>query len=380
MSESLRSSVHVRELFPARGRDRRAFAALPFALARTVAAWQPGLRKYHHDLIHPKRNPFWKDRDASFFVAERQRRIVGRIAVVTGCIKDRPEAALLAFPDFTDDPDVTDPLFEVAEARARERGARALVGPMNPDIHHDVGIQISGHERRNAIFMGYQPPYYARHFERRGYQRLQDFAAWRLDRDTFIAGGRLERLVRRVEQQQALRIREINLRQFPRELEIFHRLYSGAFADHWGFAAPSWEEFRFIAGDLRYVLRGRMALIAEWNGVPVGFVLGVPDLYAILPKRTSGRLTPTLAIELLARWHTVDEARVMIAGVLPAYRKFGVHLSLFHRVAREIFDLGFRGGEISWVLAENRPMAKVLPLLGAHCTKVYRLFEKRLHQ
>ena len=35
---------------------------------------------------------------------------------------------------------------------------------------------------------------------------------------------------------------------------------------------------------------------------------------------------------------------------------YGIHLPLFYRIARAIFDLGFRGGEISWVLADNRPI------------------------
>ena len=66
--------------------------------------------------------------------------------------------------------------------------------------------------------------------------------------------------------------------------------------------------------------------------------------------------------------------------MLPAYRRHGIHLPLFYRIARAIFDLGFRGGEISWVLAENRPMVRALPLLGARRTKTYRLYGKRLYQ
>jgi hypothetical protein len=381
MRGAAEDGLEIVEVFPARRSDRRRFVELPFSLAAAHAAWQPGLRRLHEDVVHPGRNPFWRTRSGSFFVAVSRGRVVGRLGLIDpGSLPDRPQAAVLAFPDFIDDAAVAASLFAAAEARARQRRARELLGPMNPDIHHDVGIQISGHDRRNAILMGFQPPYYRERFEAYGFEGVADFEAWGLDRETFIAGGRLERAVRRVERQPALRIREVDLSRFDRELELFFRLYTGAFADHWGFSAPSWDEFRFIAGDLRHILRAGMSLVAEWEGEPVGFVLGVPDLYAIVPKSTRGRLTPRFFVEMLLKWSRIDEVRVMIAGVLPAYRKHGVHLPLFYRIAHGIFDLGFRGGEISWVMADNGPMVKVLPLLGARPTKTYRLYRKQLAQ
>jgi GNAT superfamily N-acetyltransferase len=298
-----------------------------------------------------------------------------------GGVPDCPDAAVLAFPDFIDDVEVSASLFAAVEERARYRGARRVLGPMNPDIHHDVGIQIRGHDRRNAVFMGFQPPYYQRHFEETGgFRPLADFDAWVLDRHSFIADGTLHRLARRVERRQPLRIRPVNLARFGDELALFHRLYAEAFAGHWGFSPPTWEEFKFIAADLRYILRGRMALVAELAGEPAGFVLGIPDLYAILPKGSKGRLTPGFLVATLQRWRQVDEARVMIAGVLPRFRRHGIHFPLFERVAQEIFALGFRGGEISWVMAGNRGMMKALPLLGASVAKTYRIYIKPLHQ
>jgi hypothetical protein len=381
MSGPSSAEVEVVELFPGRRRDRKRFVELPFRLAAAHPSWQPGLRRLHEDVVHPARNPFWRSRAGSFFVALRGRRTVGRVAVVDpGSLPDRPEAAVLAFPDFVEDPAVAERLLAAAETRARERRARELVGPMNPDIHHDVGIQVSGHDRRNAVLMGFQPPYYSAYFEAQGFERLADFEAWALERETFTEDGRLLRAVRRVERQAAFRIRPVDLRRFDQELALFFRLYQEAFAGHWGFAPPSWDEFRFLAGDLRHILRPNMALVAEWEGEPAGFVLGVPDLYAIIPKATRGRMTPRFFVEMLLKWRRVDEARVMIAGVRPAFRRHGIHLPLFYRIARAIFDLGFRGGEISWVLAENRPLQKALPLLGARRTKTYRLYAKRLHQ
>jgi len=372
-------SCDIRELNLARRADRELFIDLPFRLASAIDAWHPGLRKFYSDLVHPERNPFWKGREAWFFVALRQGRIVGRMGLLdVGNIPQRPDAATLVMPDFIDDAGVVDRLLEAVITRARDRGARELIGPMNPNIHHDVGIQVSGFEHRNAIFMGYQPPYYARHLEAAGFRAIAELQAWSLFAEGFLREGRLRDLVERVERSPSLRIRSADPRRFQSELPIFHHLYSASFADHWGFTPPTWEEFKFIAGDMRWILKENMALIAEWDGEPVGFVLSVPDLYEILPKTSSGRITPGLLLHTFRNWPKLDLVRVMIAGVLPTHRRFGVHLPLFFRIAGAIFDRGFRGGEISWVMSDNRPMQKVLPLLGAHPSKTYRLYARSL--
>jgi hypothetical protein len=287
---------------------------------------------------------------------------------------------VLAYPDFVEETAVAERLFEAALARARDQRARELVGPLNPDIHHDVGILVRGHGQPNAILMGYQPPYYGAFFDAWGFRELAAFEAWRLTRDTFRSDGRLRQAVHRVERCRGFQLRTVDLGAFDRELALFFRLYCGAFVDHWGFTAPSWEEFHFLAGDLRYLLRGSLALVAEWHGEPVGFALGVPDVYAILPRSARGRLTPGLLAAVLARWRRVREVRVMIAGVLPPFRRHGIHLPLFYRMAEGVFALGYDGGEVSWVMSGNRPMVRALSLLGASHAKTYRVYSKDLHQ
>ncbi len=366
--------VGIVELSPGRRRDRARFVALPFVLGKDVAAWQPGLRMIAERIIHPTQNPYWAGRHARFFVAVRGGQVVGRVGVLApGEIPQRPTAAVLMFPDFVDDRAVVAALIEAARGAARGFGADELVGPLNPNIHHDLGIQVSGFDRRNAVLMGYQPAYYAPHLEALGCVPLHEFQAWELYQHTFRREGRLARIAERIERRPALRIRGADLGRFDEELELLFHLYSDSFADHWGFTRPTRDEFRFLAGDLRALLRRNLVLIAEWNGRPVGFVLAIPDVHAILPKG-SGRVTPSFLLRTISRWRRIELVRVMIAGVLPGHRAHGIHLPLFHRIACEVFAQGYRGGEISWVMNDNTAMRRALELLGATPTKTYRLY------
>jgi GNAT superfamily N-acetyltransferase len=379
LSDDTALATEIVELFPGRRRDRELFIGLPFMLAQGFPAWQPGIRRINANTVHPGRNPFWRQHRGWFFAALQAGRIVGRAALVgTGSIPQQPAAAVLAFPDFIDDANVVTALLNAVCARAREQGATALIGPLNPNIHHDIGVQVSGFDHRNAVFMGYQPPYYALRLEAAGFQPLLEAQAWSLHRDTFLRTGRMRRIAERVEARTQLRIRSADIRRFQSELKTLFHLYSESFADHWGFERPSWDEFEFLASDLRYLLRQNLVLIAEWDGEPVGFVVGVPDLYEILPHNSSGRLTPPFLLRLLRRWRSISLVRIMIAGVLPSHRGLGIHAPLFYRIAASVFDLGLTGGEIAWVARDNPGMAEALPLLGASPTKTYRLYTKDL--
>lgn len=372
----LSERVDIVELSPERRRDRARFVALPFQLAKDEPAWQPGLRMIAERIIHPSQNPYWSRRRARFFVAVRagDDKVVGRVGVLApGEIPQRPTAAVLMFPDFVDDRAVVEALLDAARRAARDFGADELVGPLNPSIHHDLGIQVSGFEQRNAILMGYQPRYYAPQLEALGCKTLHEFQAWWLSSDSFQREGRLASIAERMARRPALRIRSADIHRFDEELELLFHLYSESFADHWGFTGPTIDEFRFLAGDLRALLRRNLVLIAEWNERPVGFVLALPDLHAILPKG-SGRLTPAFLLRTISRWRRMEYVRVMIAGVLPSHRAHGIHLPLFYRIACEVFAQGFRGGEISWVMNDNTAMRRALELLGATPTKSYRLY------
>lgn len=371
-------SFEVRALDPHRRRDREQFIALPFELARHHAAWHPGLRRISRALLDPHRNPFWRRTSAELFVVRRNGKVVAQAGVVApGAIPQRSDAATLILPDFADDGAAVTALFDTIAERARAMGAAELVGPMNPDLHHDVGVQISGFGRRNAVFMGYQPAYYSRRLEEAGFEPLLDFDAWELRADS-PEDPSLARLVARVERGGGIRIRCAEPSRFDEELVRFHHLYCASFTDHWGFTPPDWAEFRHLAGDLRHILRRGMALIAERDDAPVGFVLSVPDIFSVLPRQRSGRITPLLLARACWRWRRLDAARVMIAGVLPAHRRLGVHLPLLHRLRHHLVELGYRRAEISWVMAGNRPLQRVLPLLGARPIKRYRIYARRL--
>lgn len=356
--------------------DRDDFVRFPFRLAETHPYWRPGLRMWQDARIHPRDNPFIRQWQPELFQAMDARgEVLAQAGLVRpGCHREMPEAALLILPDSQDHQEAFSLLMEHLRDRAAAYGARRIIGPFNPNIHYDVGVQYRGFESKNAAFMGYQPPYYSSLFEGFGFYGIEHFDSWHLDRERFRVSAPIARAEQKVLRHPGLSFRQVDLRNFSRELRIFHTLYSESFRDHWGFSAPDFEEFRFIAGDLRHLLRAPMALIAEYRARPIGFVLGIPDPLDAIDKRHRGRLTPRALLHLALHWRKIRRTRVMIAGVLPEFRHTGAHIHLFLQVARNIFDLGYEGGQIAWVMERNRPMQRLLQGIGAEKVQGYRLY------
>jgi hypothetical protein len=327
--------------------------------------------------INPKKNPFLKKHNLRFFqVCDESGNTIAQAGFVAqGYFAEMPKTGMLVLPDFIENQQAFSALMDFLKTEAKKAGCESLLGPFNPNIHYDVGVQFSYFEETNASFMGYQPKYYHQFFEKYGYKTSENFYSWHLSKSTFLPTDSILKLERKISNQSGLCIRPIELKHYSRELKIFHHLYSDCFSDHWAFVPPDFDEFKFIAGDLKYILKDEMALIAEWHGQPIGFVLGIPDVFEVIYKKFKGKLNIHSVASLWVHYKKIKNSRVMIAGVLPEFRHTGAHLPLFLQVARNIFKLGFTGGQIAWVMDNNQAMNRILPQIGAEKKQGYRVYE-----
>lgn len=372
--------ISVKEIQLSEKDQREEFLKIPFVASHSYHNWIPGLRFIHRQLIDPQKNPFLKRVNHHFFIAEKDGESVGRIALFgPGHWPGNEKMATIGFVDFPDDEEVYASLFLKAENKAIELGANIVTGPFNPSIHYDVGIMSKGCELSNAAFLGYNPPYYCSAFQKQGWTAAKIFQSWQLEKENYKPSEAFQRIYVRAIANPQLNLRNINIAEFDNELKLFYHLYCESFGSHWGFTVPNFEEFKFIASDLRHLLKANMGMIAEYNGIPIGFVLGVPDIYLLLKKDKSGKLFPWNWYRLLTGVKRLKAMRVMIAGLLPSHQHAGIHIAMFNTYTQHLFNKGgIERGEIGWVLKGNASMEKTLTYMGAKPVKEYVVYEKEL--
>ena len=169
----------------------------------------------------------------------------------------------------------------------------------------------------------------------------------------------------------------MNLAEFTREVERLRLIYVRAWEHNWGFVAPTADEFRRLATELKPIFDPRCAVCAEVEGRAVACAIAIPDVNQAL-KGTNGRLFPLGLIRLLMRKGYVDQVRLLILGVEANYRALGLYPLLLIELHRRVQGGRYRRAEFSWVLEDNRNINQTAELAGARRYKTYRIYEKRI--
>jgi len=361
-------------------KERKQFINFPYEHYAEDEHWIPPLKMEQKKLIDEKKNPFYENGDIALFLAEQNGTVCGRIAA----IEDRrynehhgDDTGFFGFFECIDDQSVADLLIKVASDWLKERGHSEVLGPSNPSMMDEVGILVDGFEYDPSIMMPYHKPYYGKLIENAGLSKRMDLYAFRVTQATVDLDRmyRAEEIVRR--RLPKLNIREVDLKNINEEVEIVRHIFNKAWSGNWGFIPLTKKELEDLADDLKLILDPKVAHIAEVDGDPVAFSIGLPDLNQAL-KHMDGTLFPTGIFKLLWHRRNIDRIRTALMGVVPEYQGKGIDALLHKEAIVNGLEVGYKSSELGWVLESNKSMIRVAEKIGAHIEKTYRMYGKEL--
>jgi ribosomal protein S18 acetylase RimI-like enzyme len=137
------------------------------------------------------------------------------------------------------------------------------------------------------------------------------------------------------------------------------------------------EEIESMAKRLKPLVVPDLLIMAEVNGEPAAFFMGIPDYNQVL-QRVNGRLGPVGILKFLWYSRKITDLRVLTLGVKEEFRKKGIDGLLYLEAFKAAMKRGYRHAEMSWVLEDNLMMQRGCELMGGTLYKKYRIFEKRL--
>ena len=362
-------------------KDLRAFLRLPWRIYAGDPAWVPPLLSDQKAALDPARHPFHRHAETAYFLARHDGAVVGRIAAIVNHAHNEfheDRTGFFGLFESADDASVAHALLERAEAWLRERGMATARGPVNLSTNEELfspGILLEGFRRSPAVMMAHNPPYYRELIESAGYRKAMDLLSYWGDAD--VTPERLARGAALLASRYRVILRPIELKHFAREVAILKDIYNSAWERNWGFVPMTDAEFEHMARELRPVVEPKLALIAEIDGEPVGFGVGLPDFNQAL-KHVDGRLFPFGVVKLLWHKRKIDAMRMLTLGVKPAYRRMGIDAMIMARTMEHAQVMGMPRGECSWILEDNWPMRRALERMGATVIKTYRVYEKPL--
>jgi hypothetical protein len=348
--------------------------------ARTYPNWVAPLRVAMHDALDRKKNPFYQDAERELFVAMRGGQVVGRIAAIENRAHNRFHGDRVGFWGFfecVDDQRVADLLFRVAGDWLKARGLDVMRGPMNPSTNYECGLLVEGFDNRATFMTAWNPPYYDALCAGAGHEKAKDLLAFWFDGEStgYALPDFVARLAERALEGGRLTFRDMDPRRFDEEVASLWTIYNDAWDRNWGFVPMSEPEFLHMAKDMKNLLDPRFAFVAELRGVPVGFMLALPDYNAVLARNRSGRLLPFGIPRLLWGKRRIRDMRVMALGVRHSARSRSILALFTHEIMRRGQLYGKNGAEASWLLEDNQLIVKPMRAMGARERMRWRVYE-----
>lgn len=318
----------------------------------------PGLIQEEMMTLDKTKNPAFEVCDATYFLAYREGKVVGRIA---GMINRRSNEtwnqkyARFGFVDFVDDAEVVDALFEAVEAWARRQGMESLQGPMGfTDMDHE-GMLIDGFDQLGTMATIYNYSYYPKHMERLGYAKDQDWHEFKIyipDRipEKHLRIGEIVKKKYGLKTMKFTRTKDI----MPYAQKVFETL-NAAYAPLYGFAQLTQKQIDYYINMYIPMLRLDLVtlIVREEDDAVVGFGISLPSLSKALQK-AKGRLFPFGWIHLLKALKTKPKViDLYLTGVLPEYQNKGVNALLFNDLIPVYRSVGAEYAESNPELESN---------------------------
>ncbi len=358
-------------------KDLMRFIKMQWKIYKGDAHWVPPLIMDRKKILNKEKNPFFKHSQAEYFLAEKDGKVVGRIAAIKNDLHNKTHndnVGFFGFFECINDQEVANALFDTAKAWLKEKGLDVMRGPANPSSNDEWGMLLEGFEDEPRLLMTYNPKYYLTLCDNYGFKKIKDLYAYKIEQSKVLSSEKIKRVVDITQKRTGLKITQLDMKNFKAEVEKVKYVYNKAWAPNWGFVPMTDEELDAMAEDLKQLVEPSLVLFGELDGKLVGFALVMLD-YNYVFKKINGKLFPFGILKLFTEKKNIKWCRIITLGIIPEYQKRGFDAVFYWEIVNRAKDLGIKLGEASWVLENNDMMNRGADVMGGELYKKYRLYD-----
>jgi hypothetical protein len=361
----------------------RRFIKLQHRIYADCSQWVPPLDIDAYNQLNRKKHPFHEHSDVDFFLAVRDGRDVGRIAI----IENKPfnqyhneKTADFYFFECENDKEAATALFNTVFDWAKARGLNKIMGPKGMGPLDGYGILVFGHEQRQTMTMlGYNHAYYQELVETQGFEKEVDFVSCYLPADKFKIPERVVRIAERVMQRGHLEVKKFkNKRELVSWAPRIGKAYNNAFVNNWEYYPLSPREVDFVVENIMTIADHRLIKIITHGEDVVGFLFAFHDVSAAM-QRAKGKLFPFGLVDILLEMKRTQTVAVNGMGILPEFQGHGGNALLYTEMGKTLLDFQqFIHVEMTQVAETAEQMRADLKNLNGVEYKNYRVYRKKL--
>lgn len=350
-------SVEIVEIRPTKS-DLKKFVKFGVDLYKDSPYYVPPLISDEVETLMPSKNPAFDYCECATFMAMRDGRQAGRIAVIINKVvnerTDRRDARF-GFVDFVDDDEVVDALFSAAYAWARGKGMTEMVGPMGfTDMDHE-GMLIEGFEEPGTMATIYNYPYYPRQMERLGFSKDVDWVEYRVTVPDAVP-EKFQRIAEIVRRKYELHSVKFTSRRKIKEQygQALFDLINEAYDKLYGYSPLTQKQIEYYIDKYLGIIRlDCVSVIVDKNDELVAVGISMPSMSQAL-RKAHGKMLPFGWYHLLhgiyGRNEVVD---LLLIAVKKEYMSRGVNALLFEDLIPIFIKEGYKEAESNIELEGN---------------------------
>lgn len=333
------------------------FVRFPMDLYKNNPYYVPSFVKDELKIWDRKENPALEYSEAKQFLAKKEGKTAGRIAVMINHKEAKElgiEKVRFGWIDFIDDKEVSEALIRKAIDYAKEKNISKIEGPMGFTNLDKAGMLTMGFDKLATMIGIYNHAYYPQHMEALGLVKEKEWVEFEMNFPEVLP-AKVEKFSGLIAQKYKLKVLHFKSKEeiLP-YVEPMFRLLDETYK-HLSTYTPisaeqitTYKEKYFPLIDKNYVI-----CVVDEHEELVSFAITMPS-YSRALQKSKGKLLPFGWWHFLQAGKKNDRANFYLIGIHPEYQRRGVTAIIFKEIFVRFTSMGIKFAETNPELEENK--------------------------
>ncbi|AEH02204.1 hypothetical protein [Lacinutrix sp. 5H-3-7-4] len=362
-------------------KELKAFVTFPFSLYKDSKYWVPPIINQELETFSKDKNPIFNDAEATFFLAYKNGKIVGRVAAIINWleVKNQNQKKMrFGWFDFIDDLEVSKALIEQVVSIGKQHNLEYTEGPVGFSNLDKVGVMTEGFEEISNMITWYNHEYYVKHYEALGYTVEKSYSESRFPfknvKPEFFK--KAQELIKRRYKLKALKFTKTE-EVMPYADKMFD-LFNSSYASLSSFVEiTDIQKAYFKKKFISFINPEYIKFVVDDHDEMVAFAIVMPRFAHALQKM-KGKLFPFGFLKLLNAKKNSKDVVFYLIGVHPEYQNKGIHAVIFNEYYEIFTEKGIMNCYRTPELEDNEAIHKIWKHFDPVVVKRRKTFRKEI--
>jgi hypothetical protein len=337
--------------------ELKQFVKFPMDLYKNNPYYVPSFIKDELNVWNSQENPALQYSEAKQFLAFKNSKIVGRIAVIINH-KEEKELGIrkvrFGWIDFIDDKEVSKALIDTAINYAKVHQIDNIEGPMGFTNLDKAGMLTFGFEKIATMIGIYNHEYYPQHIENLGLVKEKEWVEFEMNFPKILP-PKVEKFSKLIAEKYNLRVLDFQSKEeiLPYVKPMF-KLLDETYKHLSTYTPISEEQIKtYKEKFFPMIAKNYVICVVDEHDELVSFAVTMPS-YSKALQKAKGKLFP------FGWWHFMqaqkknDRANFYLIGIHPEYQRRGVTAIIFKEIFVRFNNMGIDFAETNPELEENK--------------------------